>query len=81
MRRNGQGQEVEEARDEQVCHRLIAKRRVGLLNLTLFFDPQGIVDHELGAEGKALVGEAVAGASGAEVGAGRAERDYRHHHC
>ena len=34
---------------QQVCHRLIAKRRVGLLNLTLFFDPQGIVDHELGA--------------------------------
>ena len=42
---------MEEARGEQVCHRLIAKRRVGLLNLALFFDPQGIVDHELGAEG------------------------------
>merc|ERR1712127_334464 len=26
-------------------------------------------------------GEAVAGASGAKVGAGRAERDYRHYHC
>ena len=28
---------MEEARDEQVCHRLKAKRRVGLLNLALFF--------------------------------------------
>lgn len=27
------------------------------------------------------MGEAAAGASGAEVGAGRAERDYRHYHC
>ena len=41
---------------------------------TLFFDPQGILSRKHGAEGEALVGEASAAASGAEVAAGRAER-------
>ena len=73
--RNGQGQEVEEARGNQVCHLLKAKRRAVGLNLAPFcFDPQGILNLEHGAEGEALVGEASAAASGAEVAAGRAER-------
>lgn len=73
--RNGQGQEVEEARGNQVCHLLKVKRRAVGLNLApLFFDPQGILNLKHGAEGEALVGEASAAASGAEVAAGRAER-------
>ena len=66
---------MEEARGNQVCHLLKAKRRAVGLNLApLFFDPQGIRNLEHGAEGEALVGEASAAASGAEVAAGRAER-------